>query len=38
MLGGFGVMAEIHDFVTFNNKKFGRHDAFGVVGLRFRLF
>jgi hypothetical protein len=38
MLGGFGVMVEVNDFVTFTNKKFGRHDAFGVVGLRLRLF
>lgn len=38
MLGGIGVMAEINDFVTFTDKKFGRHDAFGVIGLRLRLF
>jgi opacity protein-like surface antigen len=38
MLGGFGVMAEVHDFVTFADRKFGAHDAFGVVGIRLRLF
>lgn len=38
MLGGFGIMAEINDFVTFTDKKFGKHDAFGVIGLRLRLF
>lgn len=38
MLGGVGVMTEFNDFVTFNDKKFGRHDAFAVVGLRLRLF
>lgn len=38
MLGGVGVMAEVNDFVTFTDKKFGRHDAFGVIGLRLRLF
>lgn len=38
MLGGIGVMAEISDFVTFADKKFGTHDAFGVIGLRLRLF
>jgi opacity protein-like surface antigen len=38
MLGGFGVMAEVSDFVTFTDRKFGNHDAFGVIGLRFRLF
>lgn len=38
MLGGIGVMAEINDFVTFADRKFGTHDAFGVIGLRLRLF
>lgn len=38
MLGGFGVMAEVGDFVSFVDRKFGRHDAVGVVGLRLRLF
>lgn len=38
MLGKFGVMAEITDYITRNeDSTFGQHDAFAMVGLRFRL-
>jgi hypothetical protein len=38
MLGGFGVMAEITDYITrHQGGGFGQHDAFAFVGLRFRL-
>lgn len=37
MFGRIGVMAEVNDFVTYTDKKFGTHDAFGVIGLRLRL-
>jgi hypothetical protein len=38
MFGGLGVMAEVGDFVSYADRKFGRHDAVGMVGLRLRLF
>jgi hypothetical protein len=38
MLGRFGIMAEISDFITRNeDSTFGQHDAFGMVGLRVRM-
>jgi hypothetical protein len=38
MLGGFGIMAEITDYITRNeDDSFGQHDAFAMVGLRVRL-
>lgn len=38
MLGRFGIMAEITDYVSKNEEdSFGQHDAFGMVGLRIRL-
>jgi hypothetical protein len=38
MLGRFGVMAEITDYITRNDDStFGQHDAFAMVGLRVRL-
>lgn len=38
MLGGIGVMAEITDYITRTEEKtFGQHDAFALVGLRIRL-
>jgi opacity protein-like surface antigen len=38
MLGGIGIMAEITDYVTRTEEKtFGQHDAFAMVGLRIRL-
>lgn len=38
MLGRIGVMAEISDYITRNeDSTFGQHDAFAMVGLRFRL-
>jgi hypothetical protein len=38
MLGRIGVMAEITDFITKTEEKtFGQHDAFALVGLRIRL-
>jgi hypothetical protein len=38
MLGRFGIMAEITDFITRNeDSTFGQHDAFAMVGLRVRL-
>jgi hypothetical protein len=37
-LGGFGIMAEISDFVSRRpDDSFGQHDAFAMVGLTFRL-
>jgi hypothetical protein len=38
MLGRFGIMAEITDYITRNeDSTFGQHDAFAMVGLRVRL-
>lgn len=38
MLGRIGIMAEITDFITKTEEKtFGQHDAFALVGLRIRL-
>ncbi|MEX1184138.1 MAG: outer membrane beta-barrel protein [Gemmatimonadota bacterium] len=38
MLGGLGVMAEITDYITrTEDDDWGQHDAFLLVGLRFRL-
>jgi hypothetical protein len=37
MLGNFGVVAEVSDFITRDDDRFGRHDSFAMVGLRFRL-
>jgi hypothetical protein len=38
MFGGVGIMAEITDYVTRTEEKtFGQHDAFALVGLRIRL-
>ncbi|MBR9988335.1 MAG: hypothetical protein KFH98_01205 [Gemmatimonadetes bacterium] len=38
MLGRFGIMAEITDYITRNeDSSFGQHDAFAMVGLRVRL-
>jgi hypothetical protein len=37
MLGGFGVMAEVSDYITHENGSFGQHDVFAMVGLRIRL-
>lgn len=38
MLGGVGIMAEVTDYVTRTEEKtFGQHDAFALVGLRIRL-
>jgi opacity protein-like surface antigen len=38
MLGGFGIMAEITDYIGKNeDDKWGQHDAFLMVGLRVRL-
>lgn len=38
MLGRFGIMAEITDYITRNeDSTFGQHDAFALVGLRVRL-
>ncbi|MGH7465366.1 MAG: outer membrane beta-barrel protein [Longimicrobiales bacterium] len=38
MLGRFGVMAEITDYITRNeDSTFGQHDAFAIVGLRVRM-
>lgn len=37
MLGGFGIMAEVTDYITHESGSFGQHDVFAMVGLRFRL-
>jgi hypothetical protein len=38
MLGGFGIMAEITDYITRDpDGGFGQHDAFAFVGLRLSL-
>lgn len=38
MLGGFGLMAEITDYITrHEDGGFGQHDAFAFVGLKFRV-
>ena len=38
MLGRFGIMAEITDYITRNeDSTFGQHDAFAMVGLRVRM-
>lgn len=38
MLGRIGIMAEISDYITRNeDSTFGQHDAFALVGLRFRM-
>lgn len=38
MLGRFGIMAEVTDYITRNeDSTFGQHDAFAMVGLRVRL-
>ena len=39
MLGRIGIVAEVTDFITKDQEdKWDQHDAFGFVGLRFRLF
>jgi hypothetical protein len=39
MLGRIGVVAEFSDFITQNDEdEWKQHDAFGFVGLKFRLF
>jgi len=38
MFGRIGFMAEISDYVTVSDNAFKAHDAFGVVGLKLRLF
>jgi hypothetical protein len=39
MLGRFGVVAELSDFITKDeDDKWGQHDAFGFVGLKVRVF
>lgn len=38
MLGRIGIMAEISDYITRNeDSTFGQHDAFALIGLRFRM-
>jgi hypothetical protein len=38
MLGGFGIVAEVTDFLSRDGRdRFAQHDAFAMVGLRFRL-
>ena len=38
MLGRFGIMAEVTDYITRNeDSTFGQHDAFALVGLRVRM-
>lgn len=38
MLGGIGIMAEVTDYITRKEEGgFGQHDAFALVGLKFRL-
>ncbi|CAN5766645.1 hypothetical protein BH23GEM9_BH23GEM9_21780 [soil metagenome] len=38
MLGGFGIMAEISDYITrLDDGGFGQHDAFAFAGLRVRV-
>jgi hypothetical protein len=38
MFGRIGIMAEISDYITSNeDRSFGQHDAFGLIGLRVRL-
>ncbi|HEX2167694.1 MAG TPA: hypothetical protein VHG09_10725 [Longimicrobiales bacterium] len=38
MLGRFGIMAEISDYITRTEEStFGQHDAFAMVGLRVRM-
>jgi hypothetical protein len=38
MLGSFGLMAEITDYITrHEGGGFGQHDAFAFVGLKFRI-
>jgi hypothetical protein len=37
MLGGFGIMAEVTDYITRSEGGFGQHDAFAFVGLRVRV-
>lgn len=38
MLGGLGISAEITDFISKNSDdEWGRHDAFGFVGLKLKL-
>lgn len=38
MLGGFGIMVEISDYISRNEEdSFGQHDAFAFVGLKVRL-
>ena len=38
MLGKFGLVAEVSDFITRgDDASFGRHDTFAMVGMRFRV-
>jgi len=38
MLGGFGIMAEVTDYLTrTEDGDFGQHDVFALVGLKIRL-
>ena len=38
MLGNFGIVAEVTDFITSGeNDRFGRHDTFLMMGVRLRL-
>jgi hypothetical protein len=37
MLGGFGIVAEITDYISRQGGSFGQHDAFVMVGVRLRL-
>ncbi len=37
MLGSFGLMVEVTDFLSVEDKEFGRSDAFLTAGLRFQL-
>ncbi len=39
MLGGIGLVVEVSDFISQQgDDDFGRHDAFGMLGLKFSLF
>lgn len=37
LLGRMGLMVELSDFLSFEDKEFGRNDTFLMAGLKFRL-
>jgi hypothetical protein len=37
MLGGFGVVIEVTDYISRRDSGFGSHDAFALIGLRLQL-